>query len=237
MLQLDTPSSIVLGTLVYAFLLTFLGYFRLLFSKKFINDPDFIPAQVRLTRCMGKGHWSFNNSWATTLTAVGAFLGTVLSANGLTKQEKNIGLSLFFGVVGLLAPFVYSAVSKHRDIDTEDQQAGEGPGEFQGFIGTFLLSCWLTLWAVCGELMTLSVMLTDLVADNYLTIQISIIFLFLLFGALLLAFFYAMGTIPWTIYDQTTEFKKKQQSISDKRKIEPERVKDIHPSLSNWPFL
>jgi hypothetical protein len=98
--------------------------------------------------------WSFG-SWATHLTAVGALLGTVLGSASLPKTPKQIdktslvALSLLFGAVVVIAPFVFEAV--RRPAATSPKQ-GEGG---TGFVWVLLLSCALTLGAVIGEITTL----------------------------------------------------------------------------------
>lgn len=89
----------------------------------------------------------FSASWASNITVVGALLGTILSAGVLPKASPTstatyAGLNLFFGVLILLAPLVYTATQ------------GPVEGEHEGYVLAFLISCAITLWAVGGELAT-----------------------------------------------------------------------------------
>jgi hypothetical protein len=61
--------------------------------------------------------WSFKESWASTITAVGALFATIVSSTALpaaTEVPKATwaGISFFFGVLVVVAPLVYAAFSK-----------------------------------------------------------------------------------------------------------------------------
>jgi uncharacterized membrane protein len=99
--------------------------------------------------------WSFD-SWGTTLTTVGAALGTVLGAatfpdvpDQITKDAL-IQLNLLFGVLVIVAPFAFQALrAPAKNFD---------PEAFYGTNGTLLLSCAVTGAAVLGEIVTLGVL-------------------------------------------------------------------------------
>jgi hypothetical protein len=105
--------------------------------------------------------WSFE-SWATTLTAVGAILGTVIGDVTLPEvprrvdKETLIELNLIFGVLLVVGPFVFQAV-RARSASADDQEAG-----LTGYTWALLLACSLTAAAVLGELATLGLMGTEL---------------------------------------------------------------------------
>jgi hypothetical protein len=98
--------------------------------------------------------WSFE-SWAAHLTAVGAVLGTVLGSVSFPEtpmqidKESLIALSLLFGALVVIAPFVFEALQRPKI-----SQAAEGEGA-TGYAWALLLSCGLVLGAVIGELFTL----------------------------------------------------------------------------------
>jgi hypothetical protein len=101
--------------------------------------------------------WSYN-SWATTLTAVGAILGTVLGSATLPPVVKEadkdtlIRLNLLCGALVVTAPFVFQAIRNPKRA-AADQAAG-----LWGFNWSLLLACSITCAAVLGELGTLALL-------------------------------------------------------------------------------
>jgi hypothetical protein len=105
-------------------------------------------------------------SWASTFTAVGAVLGTVLPEVAYPPFPEQIGkdtlvsLNLLFLALIAFAPFSYQALRR--------SDAGE-VGEDEGMVGTnltLLLACTLTLWAVLGELGTVTLLASELVGGE-----------------------------------------------------------------------
>ncbi len=240
---LNLPATIVFGSLILAFVLLVISYLWLVLDKK--NFPSLNVANyLGLLGCMGKPQWDFSNSWATSLTTVGALLGTLLSV-GPAHEEKNIGLSVFFGMLVIIAPFLYNAITRHVKTDTGD---GQGTPEYQGYIGIFLLTSLLTLWAVCGELVTVIVVLYDLTDQGFLSLSIRPLFLVVLIAALLCICIYAIHTIPWTVQDQLEDQAAKQAEIHARRTAsltEAERAsgkeitpqEELNPSMKSWSLL
>ena len=243
MSQLDFPTTIVFSSLIMAFVLIVISYVRLVRDKK--NFPSLNAANhMGLVDCMGKPQWDFSNSWATTLTAVGALLTTVLSA-GLANEEKNIGLSVFFGMLIIIAPFLYNTISRHVKPDSGN---GQDTPEFQGYSGTFLLASPLTVWAVCGELVTVIVVLYDLTNQGFLSLPIRPILVVVLIATLICVCIYAINTIPWTVQDQLEEQGAKQTEIHALRAAslsEEDRAsgkeltpkENLRPSMKSWSLL
>jgi hypothetical protein len=103
---------------------------------------------------LGPANWDFSSSWGSTFTAVGALLGTVLSATTLSNatlmsSKSYAGCNLFFGGLVVIAPFVFAAT---RKVDPT-QPAPDGSGvAYDGSALSFLVSSAVTLWAVIGEL-------------------------------------------------------------------------------------
>lgn len=99
--------------------------------------------------------WSFD-SWGTTLTTVGAALGTVLGAATFPdapdqiSKESLVQLNLLFGLLVLVGPFAFQAWRKSAD--------KFDPDEFYGTNRTLLLSCAMTGAAVLGEIATLGLL-------------------------------------------------------------------------------
>ncbi len=96
-------------TFLVAFILVFLT-FRI--SHK--GEHDF-------KKLMGTATWDFSKSWASTLTVVGALLGTALSA-GLGTDQYSL-LNLLFLLPTFLAPLVYYTIGKQqRDSQQAEKQ-------------------------------------------------------------------------------------------------------------------
>jgi hypothetical protein len=116
-----------------------------------------------LSKPMGASEWSFSASSATNLAVAGTLLTGVLAStvfpdypHYLTKQGYWV-LSLFFGILAGLAPVLYGFSTRPVGPNSTDPQALD----FQGSVLTFLLSAALTVWAVLGQLATLSVLLNE----------------------------------------------------------------------------
>jgi len=119
-----------------------------------------------LKKPVGPATFSFNDSWASTLTAVGAILGTTLSTGDVFSTDFDkatfAGLNLLFGTLIVVAPFFYTAVSKGTVID-DGSTTGAKKTVYQGYVVAFLVSAAITLWAVLGELVTLHFLLKEVV--------------------------------------------------------------------------
>ncbi len=113
---------------------------------------------LRLLRKSAPGpKWSFD-SWATTLTAAGAILGTVLGSATLPEiprqigKDELVGLNLLFGALVVVGPFIFQALRRPK-ASAADQEDGKW-----GYNATLLLSCTVTGAAVTGELATLALL-------------------------------------------------------------------------------
>jgi hypothetical protein len=103
-------------------------------------------------------------SWGTTLTAAGAILATVLGEVTYPPfpvqidKDSLVNLNLLFLALIVLAPFAYQALRR--------SDAG-AVGEEEKMVGTnltLLLACTLTLWAVLGELGTVTLLAWELIS-------------------------------------------------------------------------
>ena len=116
----------------------------------------------RLAKPLGAVGWSFTDSWASTLTEVGALLGVLVAAQLVGPEVQPLsgtdlaGLSLLFGALAAVAPLVFNAISELAP----DTPNAEGP-LYRGYVWGFLLACIVTLWAVLGELATLAILLRE----------------------------------------------------------------------------
>jgi len=141
------------GVLACVFLVTFLAYF----SKE-------------LSLPMGTSQWSFSSSAATNLTVVGSLLGTALVSSALpdsphymTKQTYVV-LSILFAVLAGLAPVLYNFFCKpYRQNPTNPDLL-----DFQGWVWLFLTADALTIWAVSGQLSTLSLLFNEFAARQHI---------------------------------------------------------------------
>jgi hypothetical protein len=109
--------------------------------------------------------WSFE-SWATTTTAIGAVLGTVLGAATLPTVPRQIDkdtfvrLNLLFGALVVVGPFVFQAIRRPGS-SSAHQDAG-----MWGYNWSLLLACSITCGAVLGEIGTLALLAWELIGDH-----------------------------------------------------------------------
>ncbi|HEY6550246.1 MAG TPA: hypothetical protein VIY71_03485, partial [Solirubrobacterales bacterium] len=130
-----------------------------------------VHGEVKLTDPLGGLELDFSKSFASTLTAVGALLGTIISAGVLSEETVKIskagftGLNLTFAIAIAVAGIVYAV---WQDVVPEK---GAEPKEWklQGHVLPFLVAALITLWAVIGEGWTLWLLLGELGADDGFT--------------------------------------------------------------------
>jgi hypothetical protein len=148
---------------------------------------------------MGEVNWSFSNSWASTMTAGGAFLGTILAASVIPASAVPFsagalaGLNLLFGFIIVLAPLAFSATSR-----INKPASGDTGPDYAGYIGLFLVAVLLTIWATLGELATIVILLNELQSGT-LSSALTWLFFVLLLISIASTCFYAWGTIEATI--------------------------------------
>jgi hypothetical protein len=113
-------------------------------------------------RTLGPANWSYSESWATSLTLVGALLGTILGA-GVLPDELDLfskaGYSAFnvlFGMLVLVAPLVYAAAQNRL------QDAADGTPQYQGATWAFAVASIVTMWGVLGELATVGLLFREI---------------------------------------------------------------------------
>jgi hypothetical protein len=99
--------------------------------------------------------WSFKDSWATNVTAIGAVLGTVTgsttffpSASGAANPNalSFITLFIFLGGAAGLSPLIYASLAV--------KPPHNHPDFVSGTVGGLLLANTVTLFATLGELAT-----------------------------------------------------------------------------------
>ena len=101
--------------------------------------------------------WKFGDSWATNIAALGGILGTVLAATGFfgevlpgVSPGRFTGFSLVFSGLALMAPIVYTVLSRQVDLNGEKTTVGT--------VGGLLVASSVTVAAVGGELATLGLL-------------------------------------------------------------------------------
>jgi hypothetical protein len=111
---------------------------------------------------------SFSSGFASTLTIVGAVLGTVIAAGVLPTDTMHLAvgaykaLNIIFGALIAAAVLIVSAFQK--------QTAGKDGGpELRAYVWAFLIACAVTAWAAFGELATLWFLIWDVNGTSGLT--------------------------------------------------------------------
>lgn len=109
--------------------------------------------------------WSFS-SWATTLTAVGGILGTVVASATYPSEpieiskDSLVSLSLLFAAMVVIGPFIFQAI-RNSSATAADQEAG-----LWGYSWALLISCAITCGAVLGELACLGLLTQELITGE-----------------------------------------------------------------------
>ena len=173
-----------------------LGLSILLVAARWWSMPKPRP---QMSDHLGEVNWSFSNSWASSLTAGGAFLGTILAASVVPANAAPFtpgalaGLNLLFGFLIVLAPLAFSASSR-----INSPAPGDTGPDYAGYIGLFLVAVVLTIWATLGELATIAILLNELQSGT-LSSALTWLFFVLLIISIASTGSYAWGTIKYTI--------------------------------------
>jgi hypothetical protein len=137
----------VIGAVLFAVILLLSRDHSL--RKKFAKVPG---AQLTWDHSLAvvDAKWSYTQSWASNITAVGAVLGTVLASKDFLSDSLSglsvgafLGLMFGFGLTAVFAPLVFTSLFK------------DGHATYLGL----MLSAGLTSGAAIGEIGTLSIML------------------------------------------------------------------------------
>jgi hypothetical protein len=198
---------------------------------------------------LGPVDWDFSKSWGSTLTVVGALLGTIIAA-GVLPDEPVVpkatyaGLNLFFGALIVVAPFIYTATQRAKEVHRT--KTVKVP-QFQGYVWSFLLATSLTLWAVLGELGTMFAVLEEIrVGQTMPGLAIWV------FGALMALSGVVLLVLAWTRIktilkyqsDLTNQRRRQQEChrelLSELAVTEEEATdgkKLLEPELPSWSVL
>jgi hypothetical protein len=180
---------------------------------------------------MGGASFSFKDSWASTLTAAGAILGTIISA-GLVKEDlvkNNFTLiNLLFGAMIVVAVLLYNAtrsevqVSKAASGEPNKSQEEPGAGtQYKGWVSAFLLACWLILWATLGQLLTLFALLWYLFYIAAMSLPLLVAFIILIVLSAILAVLYVIRSVPWTLKNQLGQDERDNKQGLEEQRLRP----------------
>jgi hypothetical protein len=113
-------------------------------------------------------NFSYSSGFASTLTVIGALLGTIIAAGILPSDTSHLAgsaykaLNIIFGALIASAVLIVSAFQK--------QTTGkDGSPELRAYVWAFMLACVVTGWAAFGELVTLWFLIWDVNGTSGLT--------------------------------------------------------------------
>ena len=157
---------------------------------------------VDLGSRLGTVDFDFSKSFASTITVVGAVLGTILTAGVLPEEpellskQQYTALNLVFGAMIVLAGVVYAAT------ETPEKDSTPEPGEtrkYEGFVWSFLLATGLVMWAVLGELACLLLIVSELERADLFTTSAIVVFIVLMVTAAVAILFYTYRRMHWIV--------------------------------------
>lgn len=152
------PEILILGSLAAAVMLALMVVG---------NIPDREKVNAPLSKPAPGVKWDAK-SWATTLTAVGGILGTVLGGVTFPTYPEQIAkvslvnLNLFFGILVVVGPFLFQAL-RRKELSDEERKSG-----CFGTNLTLLMTSTITLWAVFGQLGAFALLSWELVGGGVL---------------------------------------------------------------------
>lgn len=191
--------------------------------------------KLNLKQRMGLPEWNASGSLATNVTALGTVLMTVVASTALpstthTLQKSEYAtLGLLFGVLVFLAPIIYNSI---RVPSTQDQ-ATTAP--YEGYVGIFLLTALVTLWAVFGQLATIWYVVGELREARYMPFGSLFIFRACIAVVTLLLFIYAFVAIYVKVRKSKTPVRTPAQPAPEDGK--PAQPPTSTVSLPKWRLL
>lgn len=163
----------------------------------------------KLGHLLGGPDWSFTGSWASTITAIGGLLTLALGAGLLPEGTGEnpdaagarritdvdvVGLSLMFGVLLVVAPFLFLATTKRF-----------GANKYFGRVFGYWTSSLATLTAVFGQLIVLESLVIPMIRDaNAIDRSLEIVLGITVIVAGIAVATYAYRTMIWTVDDKAT---------------------------------
>lgn len=193
---------------------------------------------------MGPVNWSFTDSWASTLTILGAVLGTILGADLLPAETTNLpsdsypGLNLFFGVLVALAPLVFNATRRPEKVANP---VGDDGIQYQGVVWAFLLGTTFTLSGAFGEIATVYLLLAELEEPGAITTATLGVFSVVMTVGALALIAYGWRGIGWTLRYQVVEPAESNKAAEEARREARTRgqsVQDVAAQpMPTWSVL
>jgi hypothetical protein len=197
-----------------------------------------------LRRRMGPANWDYSASWASSTTLLGGILGTILAQSDVLPPKTHYlpeaaygGLNVFFAMVIVLAPFLYTALST---VEHPHSTTGKREPQYQGFVWCFLVTTALTLWAVLGELLTVAALLSE-IAGGALPVPGVLLFALMVVLSVTLLCIYVWRRIDGTVTyqaDHESHRKKHLQKAKVRGLNLLEEVREpVQAPLPSWSVL
>lgn len=211
-------------------------------------------------RRSGKAARDISNSWASTLTGIGAILTAVIAIQVLPQSTDTQPIPKgYFTAVGALfvaiiafAVLIYNATRRptkavHSLNPTDPNTLNVGT-QYQGYVGTFFVASTMVLWAAVGQLITIGLFLFELahqlkalpttpptpppITTPPVSIWFVVIFLILIAIALAAVHVYCWISIPWTIQNQIDHTQQLAETI-ERKTADEELVRPAGFDLEN----
>jgi hypothetical protein len=176
--------------------------------------------------------WSFD-SWASTLTAVGAVVGTVLDKVTLPAVPSEIGsntlvgINVVFGLLIVLGPFLMQAIRNPR-ATADDLDAG-----LWGYSRVLLVSYGLTCAAVVGQLAALALLGFEIVgggAGGWAIVGVCIIV------ACLAAYYFYVTTYAEVTTDWSKQALEAKRAAGRPQRVEIVGERALTEAEFEWPL-
>jgi hypothetical protein len=212
-------NALIGGALAVALILTVVRWFTL---KG--------PLGVGLGSPVGPAKFDFTKSFASTITLVGAVLGTVLTAGLVPEQPEHLtkdeylSINLLFGVMVVVGTIVF-AMSERPDKD-KAPKAGE-ERLYEGAVWALLVSAGLVVWAVAGEVACIALIVSELDATGAFTALAIYVFWGLLGLAAIATLTYTYRRIYWVI----------ENCAAMKHQVDAQGTRSAPQATSSWAFF
>jgi hypothetical protein len=175
----------------------------------------------------GTAELDFSKSFASTLTAVGALLGTIIAAGVLPEETVKlsrggfVGLNLTFGVAIVIAAAVAGSFLSSEAVKNKE---GKSEWKVEGYVWPFMLSALITLWAVFGELYAISLLIGELGSgEGFTSLGVTMLRVLLIGGGIAL--------LPYTVIKVKVAVRKPE--VAEAKPVAetaPPRVFEIKPA-------
>jgi hypothetical protein len=215
----------------------------LVFATAFVLAPALsagVGTRISLGARMGKAKWDFKDSWASTITVVGGVIATVVSSASLgvpapdpgvpvnLPRGQYAGLSLGFTFVVFAAALFYNATRQPQEVNAHD---GTVELQLQGFVWSFLVAVWITVWAVVGQIATLWFALADMELLRSLTVVARWAFSLVVGVAAICVVIYVWKSLEQTLESQVNETR---EATAESVTAERERATQLRAPIAEW---